>query len=490
MPVFAASPGRWVLEKAGYKLDAATGKRIDPKTGKVLADIKMMTPTYEVAPTSAELGKIIAESAQKVGIPIVAEPMDFNTMLDKIDIGEFDMYGLAWSLSKNPDYLVDFFHSDYDVEAGYNRPGIRLPELDKVLEQLRDAADLKTAKAAADAAQLILAREMPYVPLYSRPYIDAFNKTLVTGYVDMKGFGAASYNNAWTLLNIRRVDRTGKPIEGGTIRWALSEEPKNLNPAVASSAYEWEVLSKTFDSLAISNPETLEDMPWIAEKWDIGTWTIDQGDNKGKQGTVVTWFIRKGVKWSDGMPYTGEDVKFTIEFLKANKVPRYLGSVAGIVKVELVDKYTVKVFFDTVSYWNFYNADLGFLAKHIWQNVKDYKTFEPWKVAHPTIKGYSQLVGTGLHGQGALEFVRLAKNPTTYADRRAVTGAELEPPPGASASGGSTDGHMPNEVKGLRLIPAQTAIYAVAVLFVILTFNYVLFRVMPEIEDDRDQLHA
>lgn len=419
VPVYAFSLAKAaeVLDKAGYKLDPATGKRIDPKTGKVLADIKLLTPTYEVAPTSAELGKILAESAQKVGLPIVAEPMDFNTMVDKIDIHEFDMYVMAWSLSKTPLHLVSFFHSNQDVDAGYNRPGIRMPELDKILDQLDSAPDLKTAKAMADQAQLILAREMPYVPLYSRPYIDAFNKTLVTGYVDMKGFGAASYNNEWTLLNIRRVDRTGKPIEGGTIRWALSEEPKNLNYAVASTAYEWEVLNKTADSLMISNPDTLEDMPWLAEKWDVGTWTVDQGANKGKQGTLITWYIRKGVKWSDGMPFTGEDVKFTIDFLKDNKVPRYLPNTENIVKVELVDKYTVKVYFDTVSYWHIYNADLAFLAKHIWSTVKDYKTFEPWKEAHPTIKGYTKLVGTGpfmVKEYRPGEYVRLVKNPNYW----------------------------------------------------------------------------
>ena len=402
-----------VLDKAGYKLDSTGKNRIDPKTGKPLPAMKIFTPTYEVAPTSAEIGKIISDSAQKVGLPIVPEPMDFNVMLDKIDIGEFDMYVLAWSLSKNPTHLVNFFHSKEDVEAGYNRPGIRNAELDKILDELDNAADLKTARAAADAAQMILAREMPYVPLYSRPYIDAFNKTQVTGYVDMKGFGAASYNNQWTLLNIRRVDRTGKPIEGGTIRWSLSEEPKNLNPVTASSAYSWEVLNKIYDGLSASHPDTLVDMPWMAEKWDIGTWDVEPG----KKGTTVTWYIRKGIKWSDGVPFTAKDVKFTIDFLKETQAPRYKPNTDPIVKVELINDYTVKVYFDTVSYWHFYSAGLNFLPMHIWKNVKDYKTFEPWNEAHPTIKGYTKLVGHGpfiVKEYRAGEFVRLVKNPNYW----------------------------------------------------------------------------
>jgi peptide/nickel transport system substrate-binding protein len=268
---FSHAKAAEVLDKAGYTLDPVTKVRIDPKTGKPLREMKIFTPTYEVAPTSAELGKMIADSCQKVGLPVVPEPMDFPVMLDKLDIHEFDMYVLAWNLSRNPTSLYSFFHSSQDVEAGYNRPGIRNSELDKHLEALNWAPDFDAAQKASDAAQLILAKEMPYVPLYSRPFIDAFRTDLVTGYVPMKGYGAASYNNAWTVLNIRRVDRRGNPIEGGTIRWSLQEEPKNLNPCVASSAYEWEVLSRLYDGLQQMHPDTLEDMPWMAYKWDVGT---------------------------------------------------------------------------------------------------------------------------------------------------------------------------------------------------------------------------
>ncbi|NMB13002.1 MAG: hypothetical protein GX977_12070 [Firmicutes bacterium] len=399
-----------VLDEAGYELDATGKNRIDPNTGKPLPEMKLLTPTYEVAPTSAELGKMIAESAQKVGLPIVPEPMDFNVMLDKIDMRDFDMYVLAWSLTRNPDFLVDFFHSKHDVEDGYNNPGIRNTRLDELLNRLETAPDLQTAQFSADAAQLVLAKEMPYVPLYSRPYIDAFRKDMVGGYVDMGGYGAANSKNPWTPLNIHRVDKDGNPLEGGTIRWALSEEPDNLNPAVASSAYSWDVLDKLFDSLITMHPETLEDMPWMAKKWDVGIWE----PLSGRQGTTITWYLNEGIKWSDGVPFTAEDVKFTIEFLKENKVPRYLGATSEVAKVELIDEYTVKVYFNTVSYWHLYNASLAFLPKHIWEDVTDWKTFEPWNEPHPTMEGYTKLVGHGpfvFKERRPGEYVRLVKNP-------------------------------------------------------------------------------
>ncbi|MFZ5924867.1 MAG: ABC transporter substrate-binding protein [Bacillota bacterium] len=407
VPTFPYNPekAREMLDKAGYKLDPATKIRIDPKTGKPMREMKIFTPTYEVAPTSAEIGKMIAESAQAVGLPIKPEPMDFPVMLQKLDRAEFDMYVLAWGLSRIPNFLHRFFHSSNDIEAGYNRPGIRDPELDKWLEQLAYPPDLATAKAAADKAQLILAQKQPYVPLYSRPYMDAFRKDKVTGYVPMLGYGAANYNNGWTTLNIRRVKG-----EGGSIRWLLPEEPKNLNMCVASSAYEWEVLGRIADGLIAVDPETLEDMPWLAKSWKVDTWE----PKSGEKGSVITFYLEKGVKWQDGEPFTSADVKFTLEYLRDNKVPRYISSVKDIVKVETPDPYTAVVYFANVSYWHLYNANLAFLAEHIWKDVKDYKAFQPWLEPHPTVRGLTKVVGTGpfvLKEYKPGEYVRLMKNP-------------------------------------------------------------------------------
>ena len=168
---------------------------------------------------------------------------------------------------------------------------------------------------------------MPYVPLYSRPYIDGFRKDIVKGWVPMNGFGAANYNNIWTTLNIERVAGTG-----GTIRWLLSEEPKNLNPVTASQAYEWEVLGRVapMGGLRQIEPVTGADIPWMAKSWEIGQWQV----SPGQFGTLITWHLRDDIKWSDGVPFTSADVKFTLEYLRDNKAPRYLSATQSIVKVE------------------------------------------------------------------------------------------------------------------------------------------------------------
>jgi len=388
IPVYEYDPdeAKRILDEAGYVMDGKSGVRLDPATGKPLREIKLLTPTYEEAPTSAELGKIMAESAQAVGIPLKATPMDFNTIIDNINNLTFDAYVLAWSLSRNPTYLHSFFHSKFTGPGQYNIPGIAIPELDEALDKLRFAPDKETAMAAASKAQEILAREVPYITLYSRPCIDAYRTDRVAGYKPMLGYGSANYKNKWTTLSIRSIDGDD------TIRWLLASEPKRLHPCLTQTAYEAEVYGRTIDNLVEVDLETMEDIPWLAKDWDVDTWEVEPG----KKGTKITYYLERGVKWHDGEEFNAEDVKFTIDFLVENEVPLWWDTVVDVVRVETPDKYTVEVYLKTVSYFHLSEiGSLPWMPEHIWKDVEDWEHFSPAQEPHPTVEGLTKLVGMG-----------------------------------------------------------------------------------------------
>lgn len=383
-----------ILDDAGYVM-GPNGIRINPRTGQELRPLELLTPTAEEAPTSAELGVIIAEAAQAIGLPVVATPMDFNVIVDRIsneteDGGRnFDMYVLAWSLSRFPTHLYSLFHSDFDVDGGNNNPGMRDPQYDAAAERVFRPRDLDEAFEAAYEAQEIIQWVQPYIPLYSRPYFDAFRSDIVTGYVPHLGYGAASNvsSSIWTPLNIRLVDQE----RGGTVRFLLDVEPGNLNVLVGTSAYDSRVFGLVYGpGLITAEPYENQDFPWEATHWEVDTWITPEGN----EGSKITYYLRDDVTWHDGVPFTAHDVKFTMDYLKEQRVPKYQTAWIDYSHAEVIDDYTVTVYFNTVSYWHTYNV-AGFLAKHIWENVPVYDEFEPWKEPHPTVEGLTMMIGTG-----------------------------------------------------------------------------------------------
>lgn len=84
---------------------------------------------------------------------------------------------------------------------------------------------------------------------------------------------------------------------GGVIRWPISGEPKRLNPCTATSAIEWEVLRRINDGLIATHPETLEDIPWMARAWEIGTWEPAEGKRGTASPTSCAPKGRGGFAW-------------------------------------------------------------------------------------------------------------------------------------------------------------------------------------------------
>lgn len=371
-----------MLDEAGYTMDSATGRRIDPATGEVLREMVILTPTYEMAPTSAELGRILARAFNSLGIPVKAEPMDFGTILARLDEADFDMYMLAWGLTRNPTYLYNFFHSVHDVPGGTNRTGNVDPEYDAAAERFWNAMSEEEAMEAAAELQQMLAYLQPYIPLYSRPMMDAFRTDRVKGWVPMNGYGAADYANSWTMYNI-------EPLEGDTIRWLLPDNPRSLNITTDTSAYIMEILGRTFDFAIHVHPETMEDVPGWATDWEIQTW-----DNDGVEATVIEVAMRDDVSYHDGVPFTSEHVKFSMEYLRDQNNAKYLSSVSEVVEVVIIDDYNFRVYFESPGMWHLYAINAPMLPKHIWEG-QDHATFQPWLEPHPTVEGMTAMVGNG-----------------------------------------------------------------------------------------------
>jgi peptide/nickel transport system substrate-binding protein len=76
------------------------------------------------------------------------------------------------------------------------------------------------------------------------------------------------------------------------------------------------------------------------------TGDLAEGYEVSEDKKIITFHLRKGVKWHDGAPFVSEDVKFTYELIVDEKTPTaYDSDFRLIERVEIPDNYTVKVFY-------------------------------------------------------------------------------------------------------------------------------------------------
>ncbi|MEL6856426.1 MAG: peptide ABC transporter substrate-binding protein, partial [Cyanobacteria bacterium J06607_13] len=126
-----------------------------------------------------------------------------------------------------------------------------------------------------------------------------------------------------------------------TLRLLYWQAPTTLNPHLSSGSKDREAASLVLEPLAAYNEaETLE--PILAAE-------IPTTDNGGisEDNTSVTWKLQAGVLWSDGEPFTAEDVVFTYQFITDPAVGATSGEFYGDVQtVEALDDLTVKVTFN------------------------------------------------------------------------------------------------------------------------------------------------
>jgi peptide/nickel transport system substrate-binding protein len=106
-----------------------------------------------------------------------------------------------------------------------------------------------------------------------------------------------------------------------------------LNPILANDGSSQTIWELMFESLASIDPKTGNATPSLADRWDISA-----------DGLVYTFHLHPGVTWSDGQPFTADDVRFTFQTVLDLKVQTALRSrLDGVERIEVVDPLTLRV---------------------------------------------------------------------------------------------------------------------------------------------------
>ncbi|HET6488412.1 MAG TPA: peptide-binding protein [Syntrophales bacterium] len=112
-------------------------------------------------------------------------------------------------------------------------------------------------------------------------------------------------------------------------------DASNLIPLLATDNSSHSIAGLIFNGL-VKYDKDLNIVGDLAESWDIS-----------KDGLVITFHLRKGVRWHDGQPFTAEDVLFTYRLTIDPKTPTaYAGDFLKVKKAEVLDPFTFRVIYD------------------------------------------------------------------------------------------------------------------------------------------------
>jgi peptide/nickel transport system substrate-binding protein len=207
------------------------------------------------------------------------------------------------------------------------------------------------------------------------------------------------------------------PTRGGRLTSTLRSEPRSYNRLVSAHSVTELYTLLCQAKLVRINRATQELEPWLAEKWEA---SVD--------GRTFTITLREGLQWSDGAPFTADDVAFTFRAVHDDKADSGLGSTLQVngrpVTATVLDDRTVRVDYAAPFGPGLRLLDnLPILPRHKLETALAAGTFrDAWNAATPA---------TDLVGMGPFQLARyepgqrlvLARNPHYW--RTAPDGARL-----------------------------------------------------------------
>jgi len=198
---------------------------------------------------------------------------------------------------------------------------------------------------------------------------------------------------------------------GGTLySSSIGEGPKTFNPWNSTDATSSLIGEMMFDGLISTDAHTGQVAPMLAKSYEID-----------KTGCIYTVKLRKGLKWSDGVPITSDDVIFTWKDIIAAGLGNtsMLDNVlinGKVPQIKALDKYTVQ-FITSQPFAPFLRQLSQSIApKHILEPIekkkkKEFNSF--WGVTTPPKK----LVTSGMFKLSQYipaQRVEFVKNPNYY----------------------------------------------------------------------------
>jgi peptide/nickel transport system substrate-binding protein len=133
------------------------------------------------------------------------------------------------------------------------------------------------------------------------------------------------------MLTLAFMLVAGQVMAETSIVVGQDDSPRMMNPQGDDSDAGLQYFANFFDGLLQRKGFDGTLAPALAERWE----RLD----------ALSWkfWLRKGVKFHNGNPFTAADVKFTFERLSNPEVSEFVNTGKSIDKIDIIDDYTVVI---------------------------------------------------------------------------------------------------------------------------------------------------
>jgi peptide/nickel transport system substrate-binding protein len=132
--------------------------------------------------------------------------------------------------------------------------------------------------------------------------------------------------------------------QGGQLVLLSQATPSKLTPLIATDLVSWQIDAYMLDVLADRDPNTLAYIPRLAESWTVSPDSL-----------TIDFKLRHGITFSDGSPFTADDVIFTFDLMRDPKIedPIYKVGTERLDRVEKTGDYSVRFVFKEPYFQSF-----------------------------------------------------------------------------------------------------------------------------------------
>ncbi|MFW9909586.1 MAG: ABC transporter substrate-binding protein [Candidatus Thorarchaeota archaeon] len=402
--------GNSLLDEAGFLDTDADGYRNSP-------DGSFFDVLIECADSSSiaiEVGAYFADALRALSIDAVSQPTDFYEYLNRVFFhGDYDIVFLGRTQSNfDVDWLADEYWSEYCDEPYYNFPNWSNASFDSYRDTLLHSVAYDEVYTAASEMQKIWIYECPEIIAYQNIQMSAYRNDRFEGFTNDVVEGVPGW---WTNFQTHLINE-GIGIQGGTLRIStpINVDSFNFMALASFSFYAQKVSDNLWDSLLRRSP-TGEDLPWIAESYSA---EVTSGG-----GTRFTFNLVQNATWTDGVPITGEDVAFTLNYYKDASGNPYGTDLSEMTAAYSPTTYFVIVEFSSQSFWHLHTCGYKpIIPRHIFQEIPpdEWYTWNPQPPSEPMVTSGPFNVTNYVLG----EFTELSRN---YAYFRSADSSSEKP---------------------------------------------------------------